>query len=972
MSYDWADIPGDHKYPYADGGRTGPYAAGSKGEIEGNTAVFNYDLGSGQWVGGRIPLTLGSEGLNLSAIESISLKVKLISGTGSIKTFIRLGHLGEDLDGDGNLDGETAPFEKGFTFNPVYNSSTYSMKVGSSPDGKTGNGQIDSEDLDGNGVLDPETADTIITLAGGTDYTEPPADSSWRTITVQLSPDERAKLRKVTGFEIIIQDTSGSSSLGQLLVGDIHLTGSSFVVTPGGGQQVNAEEGSELLLNPVGSTLESGFPEVKDMFSTAETVQNIGKFIWDAPGTWSATTFTRPVNLQNYKKLTFYIKTPSPAPAAGLDSTIYSTAISLLNPGEQGIKIYFTPTASNTWQKYTFDYTTGELFANGQKKAVFVARNDHSVENVQKFILRANCTAAGTLYLDEVHLEDSVFGVSTGITSQFTYKHPGVLIAAGGTPVISDFTFSNNSHVAGNNFATGFTAPQETNVYTSSSVGFSLFSLRLAGSLDIQKEPDAIYYSPGWSITMPFFKQKLILKDSYQETNGKNAQSVSRENTTQISAGSSEFSFGTQSKSGTISLQQNWNAQWNLSTSPFTLDTSLILGTITPVNPYAGKTLAERIGKSYELFIPVTVPFPQRSINFDLNGKMKSTRTRITIDEQITTGTTGTTDRKITNTQRLILGLPITFNEGTSKEWKLTPSYSRFLSASRPPSKDISFYTDALSALHTTASQSYYFTSIPLYELILDSGSSFSSVSKGLDSALYKPEFSLTFLHQSGNSFADIFIPTSAEASIQRTQKREWDSLSDTKSFSFTFVNSVFNLYGKLGSHPFFTWYQTEEYTGKAGIKVSASFPENATITLYKNDYLNFIIRKDYSLSLESTLSFAWLPLVTDGTLIAAYNWIVPLNRMIKIPVIAPEGESKSFFSHKESFTVSYRYDDTISEFDTTFTLKHSSDYVIGSRGKLSAYAGIGFSRKKITLGTASLSYMQLGFEAGITARMNF
>lgn len=337
MNYDWY-IPSDQEYPYSDGGRTGPYPAAAKGEIEGNTAIFDYQLGSNQWVGGRIPLTLGSEGIDLSNIERISLKMKTLNASGTVKTYIRIGRLGEDLDSDGILDKESADFQTGFIYNVKYGTDTYAMKVGSSPDGKSGNSQIDTEDLNGNGLLDTESADTIVTFEGGTAYTEP--SSSWKTISLNLTSDMRSQLHNSTGIEIFIVETAGSNASGKLLLGEIYLAGSSFVTAPGNGQNVSAQEINEIYIDQSGNALEEDFPEIHSIFSTSGTTQNIGILTWEAVdgtwdsenGSWTATTFTQPVKLSDYRKLTFYMKTPSPAPDQNLDSSSHSMAISFSIP----------------------------------------------------------------------------------------------------------------------------------------------------------------------------------------------------------------------------------------------------------------------------------------------------------------------------------------------------------------------------------------------------------------------------------------------------------------------------------------------------------------------------------------------------------------------------------------------------------------------------------------------------------------
>ncbi len=967
MNYNWT-LPSAQEYSYTNDGRTGPYAAGSNNEIEGNVAVFDYALGSNQWTGGRIPLVLGSKGLDLSGVQGITLKMKLLDAAGTVQTYIRIGHLGEDLDGDNILDKETASFEKGFTFNPEYNGQTLSMKVGSSADGKSGNNQIDSEDLDGNGVLDPENDNTSVTLPGPI-YSEPA--SPWTTITLTLTPDEREKLHNATGFEIIIKDT-GSSSSGRLLVGDITLNGTSFITSPSSGQNSTEEDVNETVSGQPGTTIESDFPEVANTFSVSGQPQNIGKFTWDAAGTWSAETFTQPADLSAYRKLVFYMKTPVAEPNGDLDGKGHSTSVSFLDSGGKGLKFYFTPAASSSWQKYVFDYTERTLTVNGTVQSAVITEDDTAAENVNNFILSADCTSAGTLYLDEIHLEDSVFGVSGGITTRFSYSRPGVLLAAGGSPVLSNFSFSNLSSIAGNNFGTGFTTPQDSDVYTSSTMAVTLFSAQLSGTLDIRKEAASVYYSPGWEIRLPLFKGKGSLTDSYNEFNGSNTQSINRANTLTVPIGISLLSLSAQSEYQDESLDQEWNTGWKIAGNIFDIDTSLNLGITAPANPYSGENLSRRIITSFGLMLPFPVPDPQRNVSFKIDQTTQFKNSAVHLQEKITAETTGTTDRKTASSQFFILETPIVFNSDTTEEWYLTPSYSRSLTMKRSPVSDTSFFSDADTALNSIASQTYYFTSIPFYELFMDNSPPFSSESSGFDVLTYKPEFSLSFQRRGKNEPVDLILPSTARLSLSRTRTREWETLTDTKYISLDIGSNVSNLYGKLGSHPFFTWYQTEEYTSKTGIETSFPLFQEASVSLYTEQYLNFIIKKDQSLSFETNLSLKWFPFTTHGTIITSYNWLVPVEKKVKIPVIDPEGSEKTFFMNKENFTVRYNSTETTQETGITYTLHHSTNFIIGEKGSISASAGVGFSKKKISRNNTSLSYFQIGFEGGIQAQLNF
>ncbi len=744
---------------------------------------------------------------------------------------------------------------------------------------------------------------------------------------------------------------------------------SSFFVSPVSGPHIVEENVNE---SAGDTTLEYDYPEVKKMFTVSGTPQNIAQFTWNTSGTWSAVAFTQPAALSTYRKLVFYMKTPGPVPDGDLDATSHPLSAAFTNPDGKGLVFYFSPSPSTHWKKYVFNYRDKTLTIDGTAQSVTVTRDNMAAENINKFTLRAECSSAGSLYLDEVHLEDAVFGVTGGISTRFTYTHPGVLLSAGKTPVVGNVHFSNTSRLAGNNFGAGFTVPESSDRYTSSEISFSLFSAQLSGDLDIQTEGTSLYVFPGWKVMVPLFKQQGAFVDSYREQKGSQTRAVHRANTLTVPLGNSLFSLGAQSAYADTSLHQQWDTAWNTTGAASRFDTSLTLGTTAATAPYAGENFSQRVLTSYVLLFPFTAAFPQRTINFTAGVRSQFTNTSVHLTEQYTAATTGTTERKTSGTQGLTLEVPVTFNSGTPQEWKITPSYSRTLTVKQSPRSDKSFYTDAQTALAGTASQANYFTSLPLYELFTGSTPSFAETSTGFDSVMYKPELSLSFLRQSGNSPADIVLPSTAELSVSRIQNREWDAVTDTKAFSFSVGNSVYNLYGELGSHPRFNWYQTEEYTAKTGLVTEFPLQKAPSVTLKTQQYLHFIISKERSLNFESDLSFAWFSFSSSGTLLSSYNWAVPLSGSVKIPVIDPEGGEKTSFLHKESLTVQYSHTDEPRETDITCTLRHSTDFLIGDKGKISASAGIGFSRKEITQNTNSFSYLQAAFEGGIGAQLNF
>ena len=125
--------------------------------------------------------------------------------------------------------------------------------------------------------------------------------------------------------------------------------------------------------------------------------------------------------------------------------------------------------------------------------------------------------------------------------------------------------------------------------------------------------------------------------------------------------------------------------------------------------------------------------------------------------------------------------------------------------------------------------------------------------------------------------------------------KREWDTLTDLKEISINATSTVFNLFGELGSHPRYDWYQTEEISNKTGITASFATQIDPTVTLFWNQYINFILTKERSFNIESNFSLHWLSFSSGGTVISSYTRKVPvkntLDSLRKIPPVKVFGK---------------------------------------------------------------------------------
>ncbi len=965
--YDW-EIPADQNYSYKDGGRTGPYIAGTGSETEGDAVVLDYDLAINEWTGGRIPLTLGSDPLDLSGTQAISFQWKHISSSGNITAYVRIGKLAEDLDNDTLLDRELSQYGSGFNFND----STYTMKVGLSPDGKSGNGQLDSEDLDGNGVLDGEGTLLVLTKTAGTDFADP--GSTWQTVTLNLSPSDRSKLKAVTGLEIIISD-NGSGSSGKLLISSLTLTGSEFVVkpdtVPDPDQIVTSREINEIYSAVPEPLLISSYPETS-VFSAGTGVQNVAEFTWDKGGTWESSQFTEAVDLSEYSTINFYLKTPAPAPS--------SMTFSLTSPGNRGVSITFQPIESPSWIKYTLDYWTGILTADNSTLPVTAWNKlDPNEKNVNLISLEALCTTGGQLLIDEIHLKDPVIGISAAGRSFFDYKFPGTLLSYRDKPLISNFKFTNSSQISGKEFATGFANNRVSEISTATDFALKILSMTAAGTLNLQWRDNILYASPGFSFILPILGNRLTFEDSYSEINIPMINSVTRENGLKVNSGNTSLIL----KLGSFYTNNNLIRSWGISSNSkwpqgLFLDSWIDLKMTSAENPYKNKTSLEKIAESYSLYIPGKLPV-DRTTGINLNPGLNREKLFLDFNETFISKTEGTDERKLSTEQLFSVGSRFILFPESPYRITIKPGYKKDAAISNPAYTDLNFFTDTSDSLTALGTQVYYFTAIPVWEIFYPGfAAQFKNYSALQSKASYNPELTFALSRTAGSDPVDIFIPSVINVKISRDLKKEYDSFTDIVSLNVESRATTLNLFGNLGTNPITDLYQTEEITNIFSIRGDFdSYMEKSLndplINLSYTIFLNFIVSRESSLRLEAANNWKWDPFEWNTTIDGEYRWRTELKKTIQIPeLLRGENQDDPYFEHVDKVSFSAADREEGKELAFGFKGNHTSSLIISEAGRISLFAGIGFDQKNITDDKLVSKYYKIGIETGISVKLSF
>ncbi|MCK5197931.1 MAG: hypothetical protein KAR21_06250, partial [Spirochaetales bacterium] len=485
--------------------------------------------------------------------------------------------------------------------------------------------------------------------------------------------------------------------------------------------------------------------------------------------------------------------------------------------------------------------------------------------------------------------------------------------------------------------------------------------------------------SPGVSFTIPFLENRITINDSYNEVNIPLAESVIRENSIVAKAGISSIKL----QGGSVYSSQNLIRTWGVSTNTIwekgsRLSTDLDLSMYSEEDTYEHMNSFEKLASSYELFIPGDI-HNDRTTNISINPEINTNSASFGINETFGSNISGLDKRILATGQSLSVDAEFTFNSESPGQFSITPGYEKIINSQIDENTDSNFFTDTKDSILHLGTHDYYFTGIPLWEIIdPEFGNQFIKNTEGQRNTEYIPEFSLRFTRLAGSHLSDIIIPSIVNINVSRYLTRDFDSITDKLKVNLETRATALNVFGKLGSTPLVSWYQTEEITNILSIggeykSYMTDVLEDPVFNLNHTLYLNFNINKQDSVDLESSHNWTWMPLDWNSSTSGSYNWQVEPRKPIKIPLLyKEESEGKPYFEHIEKLTVSTSIRDEQKEYSLTLTANHTTNLIISDTGIISLYAGIGWDQKNITTGDVTTKYYLLGIEAGISAKLTF
>ncbi len=663
--------------------------------------------------------------------------------------------------------------------------------------------------------------------------------NEWQKVSVFLLDEDRARLTEYQNARIIIQAPRASSSV--LQVGSYEIAGSSFSTV---GDSLQSEE---LYLS------ESGKAQIEGMERFNKDIKNIVQYFeWNntvTQDTIEAHKFYPSIPFDSYEQISFFAYTPE---ETGNNSNIVLTLERETEYGtEIAMQIILQKEAldlmQNSWKEIQFDLYTKELFIGN----ISVPQSHYEIRELNhrvsptKLIIEFN--GSGKLYIDELHLKESIWEFATENILDIQWQKNDVLLTKNDIPIFS------NAYVAAN-VRSGVSTPLQTEqkstelgVITDSNAKIDILGVRTEGSLifsssnmaqtlsndnasfNVESASHKISSTPVFPVfniigfeeeyrylpqsngakkieifTLDFLPLGFNLKSDFlTEANQEESvynQDVQIKNTFNIGNEKIAYSvhadfFAAQDGYKDNNLRNSYAASW--------FDISKIQFS-SGYNDASKRQVGFSFNQRFD--------FPSIGISPYIILEGENNYTNSLGIESLSSDT-------------FIIGVPFTIGEQNFSAF-----FSKKAYIDMEQVKSTTYLDDAYLYFDSMSQRTWAFASIPIYDFFDTSLSTKmnKTVEDNENTHLtgYTNEITFDWNRAYSSSNLNIFIPTSASLSASRDIKVSAVDTSDilqlTSNANFLSINN----FGKYGRNPMFMWYEQDEII--QSIKAS-----------YQNDYLS-------------------------------------------------------------------------------------------------------------------------------------
>lgn len=980
--------PSGQVFPYSDNSKPGPYnVAEGSGSYSSSDLVIDYELDQvGGWVGVQCPIGRSYQLLDLSSYDSISLSFKTLDVTGSIRIYVQLGEIGEDLDEDMLLDRELTEMDQGFQFDDSAHSIT--LRVGGGPE-QLGNYRIDSEDIDGNGFLDSESSTYLLSL------TDPLLSftgdiTSFRNVTIDIPESMKNRISRTRALRILVVNEGGSASTGKVLINSISLSGSVLYpeITSGNnnGETLQIRETDEYMAkSPPAVRLESQFPIVATTFHSHGESQKVLEVEWNnlelppfGDEGWKISDYN--INAEQrgiYDTVSFFLRIPVLS-VSGSENF----AFDLTDYNGRGIHVDFTPVLSTAWQQISLDIKTGRLLINSVETAAAITI-DPSYDVITRLSFEMTGSDSGLLYLDELYFTDPQGRFGFAAEFDGTYRHEEPFLSINGYPLLSGLQVKEKAYISTEGFSPLYgegRADFSSNSLTELAINLmfikteinlllknyqSLFSGTAAHKLSVPKDPFYVVFTDAFNYSFDYY-----------------GQSFNRENTLTVYPDQSTplFSLTTNAFLFNTLLVQSWQATLGYSWPDFirTSSTIKLMQSVDGFYPY-GEWYGDAWIRDYALVFPYTGGSPYErtvSLLFDFNLSPNPVGVDLNTSMNKKSSQFEAGLKKADSDIQYSLNVPVTIFNGKKRILTLSSGYRRAFSFNTTETAPGDYGRDAELYFSDLSSHPLFLLSLPFGELLADNTSmDFVDQTRDLTNAYYTPEFYTSLARDFGSRLYDLFLPSYCDLTFRREYKKQQDIYSQLKTLTFGLRNNAINLFGEFGAYSLFPFYALDEYM--LGLTGSLYWDESGTLLktqFVMDNYLYFETRNKYSFKIGNNLIITnevYLDVMDKARI--SFDWSIKPEKGISLPLLDEKFTANAFISNSEILEGSFAYDNQNTSFHpATIIVTHKTGITFPEHGYITGLVSFGMDSESAVLGNAIDSYLRLGVRCGLEMKLTW
>jgi hypothetical protein len=953
--YDTVSLPPGRVYDYVDGSFVGPYVAGGDEEVPGPVVVMDYELEENDvWVGSHLRLSSLDSAVRERA-EEFRFSYKALGVSVPVRLVVQFGLIGEDLDGDGELDAGAEGLYPGFEFDDgaITLYTPFASRTGS---------PAQTEDADGDGLLDrPSQVFTHVVPSAVS------GDSGWIEVSIPIEGYRRQLFAGSQAVRVLVvrDGPTGTATTGRVLIGrpEVGAARAYATVESGDGSPPQGSVVAEETF--VGVTgLEERFPEVSRVLhanSDRPEVLSVGWSDVDSNSSVVLREYVDPAGVDDYGGFGFYLN------FLHSNNSNAETALSLSDAIGAGDEVPIPITPDGVWHKVTVDLDTGAVSVDDEPAPE--ALDLTSLLPIREVGLRISGADGGRVLVDELHFFDPIPGLGAGGRLALSYTAAKPTLTVSGTDVLSDVTVDQLFFVRTPRFAPVGTAELGPGVFrTSTSVSAAVLGAPVFADLDLTGGAGLFEGAVSHRLAVPL-AGVATLGDSLSLTLGSAAFRLTH--ASEASVGFEPWVRSEGEATATVTdgaLRQSWSASIS-SSLPGSVGVGVggsLTGTAKidePLPDGYGDAFVER----YSYLVPTDDPSTRGGnidASLDVDRAPIGLETQADVSYGLRLGASPTQE----NSARIGLSVPM-----EALGLRAALSYGRDWRERSAPTAGDGYGHDVRYAWSRIRGSGYLFNSVPFHELfvapatLLDVGDSEGT------NLRYEPSASLEVSRRVGSAPYNLFVPASAAVELSRRVSRDDDAARVSRELVVTWATAAVNLFGTSAGVPRFTFYESEEISTSTLVRYRQfELAGTSTVSATVTGSATFFGEQGSTLSLSNATS---LDFATDEPPRYGNQTNASYGFRSELPNLPTQGLTdffeEGYFEHEES--LSGQVSVTADELDSVrVRIGHSSSMVAPGKGTVRAEASIGLGSRIEPQLFEKRRVFLLGFQGKIEAVLQF